>query len=106
MTLSTVGATTKSTLTLANNCEAGHRTTDDCGHIMDCTDMKNGWYTVDFSDYHHGPTEPFPNHQVVPVSVQIPKISQCLQTTDMFYLISTEGMRYEVDERVNNKSTH
>ena len=32
-----------------NNCEAGHTTTEDCGHFMDCTDKKDGWYADDFN---------------------------------------------------------
>ena len=32
--------------------------------------------------------------------------SKCGQTKDMFYLLSNEGMRYEVDERVSNKCFH
>merc|ERR1711971_1445876 len=31
-----------------NNCDdAGHTTTEDCGHFMDCTGKKDGWYEDD-----------------------------------------------------------
>ena len=32
-----------------NNCEAGHTTTPDCGHFMDCADKEDGWYADDFN---------------------------------------------------------
>ena len=32
-----------------NNCEAGHTTTEDCGHFMDCTDKKDRWYADDYN---------------------------------------------------------
>jgi len=32
-----------------NNCQAGHTTTPDCGHFMDCADKEDGWYADDFN---------------------------------------------------------